>query len=235
MIDDIKKFLVAVSVNLASHFLTSPLVKDIDEKVLQEACKEGIDRFVRSFYPDHIDSDYIRALLENKEVTAILLEMTLDSSRTSETGRLRNTIDKTGVDVETIEGFDIKKASLSFSEGFWSKADHSIALLQPRLEKEELDHLKGNPVDPESLKEEYFAYIRGKFDGVSFSGLSEKLLSYPLTDIYTTLSLSKDTSREKMNPYKQIEKPESDGGTIKDFSALPESNYSVITGGPGGR
>ncbi|MCP5003608.1 MAG: SUMF1/EgtB/PvdO family nonheme iron enzyme [Planctomycetes bacterium] len=241
----LEEFIVALSANLATQFLTSTGRKDSDgiKTSLDEAFAEGIRSFSNSFNDEDVDKDYLQKSLNCEEVQSLFVEIVKDPSLSEDTKRIENVLSNSGIDTETINGFNVKTATTYFLEGFTRKAESSVKRIQfmeLQVMKGILKRLTVEKPDLDFLKRKYFNYIKEKYSHLSFKGLSEgKLISFSLKDIYTKLTLTKEIFRDKTEYLKKkelaekaefIERLKEDPVKISD---ILDSKYSVITGDPG--
>ena len=241
----IEGFIVALSANLATKFLTSTGKKDTDgiKASLDSAFAEGIRFFSNSFNDEDVDKDYLQKLLDCEEIKSLLVEIVKEPSLSEDTRHIEGVLANAGIDINTIRGFNLKTATTYFLEGFTLTAESSeklIPFMNLQLMKRILNRLTEEKPDLDFLKRKYFNYIKEKYSHLSFKGLSEgKLISFSLKDIYTKLTLTKEIFRDKMEYLKKkelVEKAELIERLKEDsvkISNILDSKYSVITGDPG--
>ncbi len=241
----LEEFIVSLSANLATLFLTSTGKNDSDDikSSLDSAFAEGITFFLKSINDEDVDKDHIRKLLDCEEIKSLLVEIVKKPSLSEDTKHIEDVLANTGIDISTIKDFNLKTATTYFLEGFTRKAESSeklIPFMELQLMKEILKRLTEEKPDLDFLKRKYFNYIKRKYSHLSFKGLSEgKLISFSLKDIYTKLTLTKEIFRDRTEYLKKKELAEKAEffERVKDdpvkISDLLDSKYSVITGDPG--
>ena len=241
----IDAFIVALSANLATKFLTATGKKDRDgvKASLDSAFAKGISYFLKSFNDEDVDKDYVQKLLNREEVKSLLVDIVKEPSLAENIRHIEDVLANAGIDITTIKGFNLKTAVTYFLEGFTHIAESSEKLIpdqELQVMKSILNRLTKETPDLDFLKRKYFNYIKEKYSHLSFKGLSEgKLISFSLKDIYTKLILTKEIFRDKTEYLKKrelaekaefIERLKEDPVNISD---LLDSKYSVITGDPG--
>lgn len=241
----IDAFIAALSANLATKLLISIGKKDTDDikSSLDRAFADGIRCFLNSFNDEDVDKSYLQKLLDCEEVKSLLVDIVKEPSLAENTRHIEDVLANAGIDINTIEGFNLKTATTYFLEGFTHTAESSQKLtqfLKLQVMKRILNQLTEEKPDLDFLKRKYFNYIKEKYSHLSFKGLSEgKLISFSLKDIYTKLTLTKEVFRDKTEYFKKkelVEKTELIERLKEDsvkMSNMLDSKYSVITGDPG--
>jgi len=247
---DMKNFIVGTSSKLTADLLMAIGRKTDDTKdSLGKAFEEGIKYFVKSLQDNDVDLDYIRKLLSDDAIKSVLINIVKDESLAKDTILLRNELQKAGIDVETIKGFDINVAITSFLNGFILEAERSkdsIPFLELQILRKILKQLEEKKPDLHYLKSKYFNFLKEKYSYITFKGLSEgKLISFPLEKIYTNLSFAEalpSSGTEYLSEKEETEKEEKEKvDFIEDIqrrraislSDILNPGCSVITGDPG--
>ncbi|MBE9522946.1 MAG: NACHT domain-containing protein [Proteobacteria bacterium] len=241
---DLKGFIVSTAAGWASSLASRLGARERSDvhQALQDAYQEGLKNFIPHFGENCRYA--MQDLLADEEAKSFLNDIIRDESLASDPRCLEDAISRADIDTGTIDGFDIHQAVDSFLQGFLAKAELSKELI-PWLSLDELRKIRKTlkPVTPDldNLREKYFTYLWEQHSHMSFKGLTEgKLLSIPLKDLYTRLSITEELpadSREYLRSREEADRMELTRHMERvkkvDLSDIVESEYSVITGDPG--
>jgi len=198
--------------------------------------------------PSMDDSKKETEFFEKPEVVFFFTNLVRDDSYIANSSVIEKALYESGIDLTTIDNFNLKKAIISFYEGFLTKAERSEKLIllllyylqikSFKVQSNLFDILKKKEATIDELKSKYFNYIREKFSLLSFKGLSTgQLISIPLKTIYVEQKINRfQESEAKYKSYHSKGRIEGDSYHSKDVSqlrVLDNFPYSVITGDPG--
>ncbi len=251
MPDDVKSLTISMAANLATRFIPEDQRKTGMHKKLAPAFEEGFRRFGAHFGENCYYA--LKDFLVDEEALGHFAGMLADESLVNETEPLQNAVDRAGIDIAAMEGFNLKNAAADFVSGYRSVAEwtpegmqqlsYFSSLQQTEIQKEIRDILTAL-VPPQSdlavLREKYFTYLIEKFATLSFKGLSERMLSIPIKSLYTPLTFSRELAgsrREYLQQKEQLSPALMERGSSEEktvaFADILDSPYTIVTGEPG--
>ncbi len=130
---DTRNFIVSFAANLASKIFPEKKKDSPVEKAYKEAFEEGLKYFVARLGDScsYFIKDFLSDEKTERFFTGII--KIKDESKNKDTQELItpliNALEDSGIDISTIDGFDINDTVSSFLQGFTEKAEFSEALL----------------------------------------------------------------------------------------------------------